>query len=144
MPQFGQRPRSPRLIDCHIGRADSPPPFPSPPAGEGREGVAGSCEESCQLIGASVCDEHRRRKRFPSSQLRLWQESSNAGLRSFWQRRFYEFNGWSRKKKIEKLNYMHMNPVKRGLVAHPKDWRWSSYASYQRQPNSLIEVDFVD
>jgi hypothetical protein len=39
---------------------------------------------------------------------------------------------------------MHMNPVKRGLVAHPKDWRWSSYASYQRHPDALIQVDFVD
>jgi putative transposase len=86
----------------------------------------------------------RRRKRRCSSQLRLWQESSTTGLRSFWQRRFYDFNVWSRKKKIEKLNYMHLNPVKRGLVAHPKDWRWSSYASYQRQPDALIEVDFVD
>jgi len=86
----------------------------------------------------------RRRKRRCSSQLRLWQESSTTGLRSFWQRRFYDFNVWSRKKKIEKLNYMHLNPVKRGLVARPKDWRWSSYASYQRQPDALIEVDFVD
>jgi REP element-mobilizing transposase RayT len=34
----------------------------------------------------------------------------------FWRRRFYDFNVWSRKKKIEKLGYMHMNPVKRGLV----------------------------
>jgi hypothetical protein len=39
---------------------------------------------------------------------------------------------------------MHMNPVKRGLVEHPKDWRWSSYAAYQRHPDALIEVDFVD
>jgi putative transposase len=86
----------------------------------------------------------RRRKRPISSQLRLWHESPNAGLRSFWQRRFYDFNVWSRKKKIEKLNYMHMNPVIRRLVAHPKDLQWSSYASYQRQPDALIQVDFVD
>jgi putative transposase len=86
----------------------------------------------------------RRRKRPPSSQLRLWHELPTGGLRSFWQRRFYDFNVWTRKKKIEKLNYMHMNPVKRGLVAHPKDWRWSSYASYHRHPNALIQIDPVD
>jgi putative transposase len=86
----------------------------------------------------------RRRKRVSSAQLRLWQESSNAGLCSFWQRRFYDFNVWTRKKKIEKLHYMHMNPVKRRLVANPKDWRWSSYASYQRQADALIQIDFVD
>lgn len=84
------------------------------------------------------------RESLASSQSRLWHEPPNAGLRSFWQRRFYDFNVWSRKKKIEKLNYMHMNPVKRGLVTHPKDWRWSSYASYQRQRDAWIKVDIVD
>ena len=86
----------------------------------------------------------KRRKRTCPAQLRLWRESPKEGLRSFWQSRFYDFNVWSRKKKIEKLHYMHMNPVKRGLVAHSKDWRWSSYASYQRHPNALIQIDFVD
>ena len=86
----------------------------------------------------------KRRKRTSPAQLRLWRGSPNGGLRSFWQSRFFDFNVWSRKKRIEKLHYMHMNPVKRGLVAHPKDWRWSSYASYQRLPDALIQVDFVD
>jgi putative transposase len=86
----------------------------------------------------------KRRERTCPAQLGLWRETRNAGLRRFWQSRFYDFNVWSHKKKIEKLHYMHMNPVKRGLVAHPKDWRWSSYASYQRNPGALIQVDFVD
>jgi len=33
-----------------------------------------------------------------------------------WQRRFHPFNAFSEKKRQEKLNYMHSNPVKRGLV----------------------------
>jgi len=57
-------------------------------------------------------------------QLSLWKDA--AVHRSFWQRRFYDFNVWSWKKRIEKLNYMHMNPVKRGLVADAKLWAWSS------------------
>jgi len=40
----------------------------------------------------------------------------------FWQRRFYDFNVWSLKKRVEKLHYMHMNPLKRKLVNHPKEW----------------------
>jgi putative transposase len=48
----------------------------------------------------------------------------------FWQSRFYDFNLWSQQKEIEKLKYMHRNPVARGLVASPEDWRWSSYRSY--------------
>jgi hypothetical protein len=42
-------------------------------------------------------------------QLRLWRDLPAAAHRSFWQRRFYDFIVWSRKKRAEKLNYMHMN-----------------------------------
>ncbi len=31
---------------------------------------------------------------------------------------------------MEKLKYMHRNPVERGLVAAPEDWQWSSYRFY--------------
>ncbi len=47
-----------------------------------------------------------------------------------WQRRFYDFNVWTEEKRIEKLRYMHRNPVRRGLVAHPEDWQWSSFRTY--------------
>ena len=36
--------------------------------------------------------------------------------RAFWQARSYDFNVWTTKKRVEKLRYMHRNPVKRGLV----------------------------
>ncbi len=48
----------------------------------------------------------------------------------FWQTRFYDFNVWTAKKRVEKLRYMHRNPVTRGLAAAPADWRWSSYRFY--------------
>ena len=32
--------------------------------------------------------------------------------------------------RVEKLRYMHRNPVVRGLVAKPEDWRWSSFRHY--------------
>jgi len=44
-----------------------------------------------------------------------------------WQRKSYDMNIWSPKKRDEKLNYMHNNPVQRGLVKHPGDWPWSSW-----------------
>ena len=64
--------------------------------------------------------------------------------RRFWQARFYDFNVWSRKKKNEKLNYMHMNPVKRGLVRNPKDWLWSSYRAYMQFEPVLLSVNRMD
>ena len=48
----------------------------------------------------------------------------------FWQTRFYDFNVWNAKKRVEKLHYLHWNPVKRGLAAAPEDWRWSSFRFY--------------
>jgi len=60
----------------------------------------------------------------------------------FWQHRFYDFNVWSEKKKIEKLEYMHLNPVKRGLVQDPKDWPRSSYGFYAAGEDGLVTIDF--
>ena len=66
------------------------------------------------------------------------------GLTRFWQRRFYDFNVWSAEKKREKLEYMHANPVVRGLVEHPGDWPWSSWSFYTRGERGLIRIDPID
>ncbi len=34
------------------------------------------------------------------------------------------------KKRVEKLRYMHRNPVQRGLVRKPEEWLWSSFRHY--------------
>jgi len=44
-------------------------------------------------------------------------------------------------KEIEKLKYMHRNPVVRGLVASPEDWRWSSYRSYAYGEAGLVRIN---
>jgi putative transposase len=46
--------------------------------------------------------------------------------RPFWYPRYYDFNVFTEAKRIEKLNYMHWNPVKRGLCTTPESWPWSS------------------
>ena len=61
--------------------------------------------------------------------------------RAFWQERFYDFNVWSTKKRVEKLHYMHRNPVKRGLVESPEQWRWSSYRHYLLGESGLVKVN---
>jgi len=53
-----------------------------------------------------------------------------------WQRRFYDFNVWSARKRIEKLRYMHRNPVRRGLVLEPEQWPWSSFRAYAGRAES--------
>jgi putative transposase len=61
--------------------------------------------------------------------------------RTFWQERFYDFNVYSTGKRKEKLDYMHANPVIRGLVKHPKEWPWSSWSFYGRNEVGLIRID---
>ena len=72
----------------------------------------------------------RKRRARTRGQMELWADGGLRRYASFWQRRFYDFNVWSAKKRNEKLNYMHFNPVNRKLVERPKDWRWSSYRFY--------------
>jgi REP-associated tyrosine transposase len=69
------------------------------------------------------------------NQLSLWREdgkqkNGKPKKRHFFQIRFYDFNVYTRKKMIEKLRYMHRNPVKRGLVPSPELWAWSSFRAY--------------
>jgi putative transposase len=47
-----------------------------------------------------------------------------------WESRYYDFNVFTDRKRIEKLRYIHRNPVTRGLVAKPEEWQWSSYQAY--------------
>jgi len=49
---------------------------------------------------------------------------------SFWLPRSHDFNVGTKKKYVEKLNYIHFNPVKRGLVTSPELWAWSSVRHY--------------
>jgi putative transposase len=44
-------------------------------------------------------------------------------------------------KTVEKLQYMHRNPVKRGLVAKPEDWRWSSFRLYPTGEVGTVEIE---
>ena len=59
----------------------------------------------------------------------------------FWQARYYDFNLWSERKFVEKLRYIHRNPVKRGLVVRPEDWAWSSFRHYASGEAGSVEIE---
>ena len=61
--------------------------------------------------------------------------------RPFWQAHYYDFNISSHDKFIEKLRYIHRNPVRRGLVAKPEDWKWSSVRHYQTGIHGTVEIE---
>ncbi len=74
------------------------------------------------------------KQRFAQQMLQAWRKAEKAGQArlwpqagEIWQRRFYDFNVWTERKRVEKLRYMHRNPVKRGLVTQPDQWPRSSF-----------------
>jgi putative transposase len=82
----------------------------------------------------------RRRPR-ANGQFSLVFADTPSTLRRFWQRRYYDFNVYSSKKVREKLDYMHRNPVIRKLVAHPKDWPWSSWRFYTYGEAGVVKIE---
>jgi putative transposase len=108
--------------------------------GEPKKGIPSKVIQALKQSVSRRLRNKNRRKNLPNQ---LWLGFAVAERDPrLWQRRFYDFNVWSYKKKIEKLRYMHFNPVKRGLVKDPKDWPWSSYSFYEGRKDGLLKMDW--
>lgn len=85
------------------------------------------------IISARV--QHPSPPSHRSHLLRLWQHQ-------FWDRFVRDEQEFGRR-----LDYMHGNPVRRGLVKRPEDWRWSSYNNFALDKATVaacpIEIDYV-
>jgi len=68
-------------------------------------------------------------------------ELKSPNQKQFWQHRYYDFNVSSPEKFTEKLQYIHRNPVTRGLVTKPEDYRWSSFNHYTTGEAGPIEIE---
>lgn len=64
-----------------------------------------------------------------------------SGPLPFWQTRYYDFNVLTQVKFVEKLRYIHRNPVTRGLVEKPEDWPWSSFRHWARGEVGRVEIE---
>jgi hypothetical protein len=46
-----------------------------------------------------------------------------------------------------RLDYLHWNPVRKGLVTKPGHWRWSSYNSFALDKTPIagcpIQIDYI-
>jgi hypothetical protein len=47
-----------------------------------------------------------------------------------WRPRFFDRALRTVKEYNEKVEYIHLHPVKAGLAGRPEDWRWPSYNEY--------------
>ncbi len=83
------------------------------------------------------CQKMRVRLRLPPTV----HDESHSRL---WNRRFHPFDVYSEAKRREKLNSMHNNPVKRGLVSSPGDWPCSSWRFYFLHDASVLRMDRLD
>ena len=59
----------------------------------------------------------------------------------FWLPRYHDFNVFSEEKRIEKLRYLHRNPVNRGLSIKPEDYPWSSFNTYASRTRGTVHID---
>ncbi|MBN4057175.1 transposase [bacterium AH-315-J21] len=64
--------------------------------------------------------------------------------RIFWQPRCYDHNCRTVESVVEKVNYCHNNPMKRGLTNEPNQWRWSSYNSIAGEKDIALRIDRID
>ena len=87
--------------------------------------VRGSRDPSLRLKSGSARDDANRKTQ----------------ARNFQTEPLPDFPVWSDAKRVEKLRYIHRNPVHRGLVDRPEDWAWSSYRHYQNGAVGIVEIE---
>jgi len=61
---------------------------------------------------------------------RFWQEGGG-----------YDRNVRNGKALIEMMGYIHNNPVRRGLVARPEDWKWASAQDWSELRPGAVPID---
>jgi putative transposase len=59
----------------------------------------------------------------------------------FWRKRYYDFNVRDHSQFVEKLRYIHRNPVKAGFCERPEDWEWSSFRHYATGDGGRVEIE---
>ena len=60
-----------------------------------------------------------------------------------WQVEFAAVDIWSRKFVRQKLQYIHMNPVRAGSCRSPAEWRWSSFRAYFPHEPGSVPIYFL-
>ena len=58
-----------------------------------------------------------------------------------WQKRYYDRNTRDYGEFVEKLQYIHRNPVRRGLVERAEDWKWSSFRHYALREYCGVDIE---
>jgi putative transposase len=108
---------------------------------QSREGISAILSAIKKPVGRSAAAWVRRQA--PHFIPRVLDAQPGGGqILRFWQRGGgYDRNIVTLQELHEKIGYIHKNPVRRGLVAHPAEWTWSSYAAWQTGIDLPLAVD---
>ena len=95
-------------------------------------------------------DYSTRWQRIKSEFTKAWLEGGGAvqrvsasrkmkGERGVWQRRFFEHTCRDEADLKRCVDYVHVNPLKHGLVERVRDWPWSSFHRYVREGEYTLD-----
>lgn len=78
--------------------------------------------------------------------MQQWKGRSSKAIKVFLLRsvREYSFEIYTTAKIEEKLNYVHLNPVRAGLVQQPTEWHWGSARWYLERRAVGIPIQWAD
>ena len=71
----------------------------------------------------------------------LTSRRSRGSREKFWQERYHDSNVHGEADRSNVIRYIHRNPVRRGLVAKPEDWLWSSFRHYASGCKGIVEIE---
>lgn len=111
-------------------------------------------------LGTSVSDIMRDFKRFTSSKISSLFEERNhqmaldifrkaarvKGLKQnykVWQDGFHPIGIYSESFFLNKMDYIHFNPVKKGYVLKPQHWFYSSAGNYESNKDTALKIDHL-
>ena len=73
---------------------------------------------------------------------KMLDQTLEKGTHRLWQRGGgYDRNLYSREAIIDSMNYMHENPVRKGLARAPEEWKWSSAGYYTGRKDYVLRMD---
>jgi len=75
------------------------------------------------------------------ARLALQRPLKSGQTHAVWMKEFSAVDIWSRRFISQKLDYIHMNPVRAGLCDHPAKWRWSSYNAYLPHDAGSVPIE---
>lgn len=120
------------LLFPHPTGVDEPVPIPT---------ILQHLKQDAGRKGKAVLrDVWRLRRTLGAKPLDAW--ALGRGPKPFWKTRGHDFNVTKLETLHQKLDYMHKNPITRGLVDRAEEWPWSSYRYYELGDDSIIRMDW--